>query len=61
MMDKHRYSFMEYEISTCSDCPCCQGDGSYPCCSLEMKDLENNIFKSKPKWCPLKDEGVVER
>ena len=59
-VDLIRYSFADLEILTCSDCPCCQGDGTDAFCGIEIKGLEHNIFKSKPTWCPLKDEGVVE-
>ena len=59
MMDKHKYSFTEYEISTCSVCPCCHGYGTYECCGIEMRSISIDIFREKPKWCPLKDEGVV--
>ena len=43
--------------SRCYDCPC-QKDTEMeePYCGINEKEIDIDIFSTKPKWCPLKEE-----
>ena len=63
-MGKYKYSFEDYEIFTCSDCPCSTIQDEHTkqikaFCTIEMRFILTDMFREKPKWCPLKEEGKV--
>jgi hypothetical protein len=49
------YKFtIEQRINTCQYCPCL--DDEYCMCKLANEEVGvNDLFKSKPEWCPLQE------